>query len=544
MTKIKTDYDVILVHPPSIYDFREKIIFPGLIAYTAGQSTEQFVIPSIGILSIADYLDRYGYKVIVDNLCERMLFNQAFDAKTHVKDSSAKVYAIGLHWCVHSQGAIEVARLYKELHPDAWVILGGLTATVFAEEILNKYTFIDAIIRGEAEKPFLSLMKILELGERLEDVPNLSYRDSSGNIISNPLMQPADNLDEFNFTRFDLIEPKRAIFGPGWPSHWTIPICRGCIYNCVACGGSAYAYKTHLGRHKPAFRSPKKIVEDLNSLKKQGVKYAFLCQDPRMGGKKYWHSLLAELQNANISDIDLSFELFMPADEQFIKELLKIDTPISLTISPESGVDEVRIKHGRHYNNDGLFKTIEICKKYDITLGVFSMIPLMDDDVNSIKETWKIWEDVCSIGYRGKESPPVHYVLGQMILLDPGAPAFDSPNDYGYRLIFKNFEDYYNGMSSPIWTEWLSYETKYLDKDLLLRQIIDSTEVSINLREKYGIYDPNTADIARQWFVDANRLLVEAGKHINLINDKDKELEIVKSLKNYFERNLPHSLDE
>jgi hypothetical protein len=46
--------DVILIHPPAIYDFREKAIFPGPIAYTVGGSGIQFIMPSIGMLSIAE----------------------------------------------------------------------------------------------------------------------------------------------------------------------------------------------------------------------------------------------------------------------------------------------------------------------------------------------------------------------------------------------------------------------------------------------------------------------------------------------------------
>jgi B12-binding domain/radical SAM domain protein len=533
-------YDALLIHPPSIYDFRKRIIFPGLIAYTAGQSTEQFIIPPIGMLSIADYLDRNGYKVIVDNLGERMLASESFDAEEHIRNTSARIYAIGLHWCVHSQGAIEVAKLCKKLHPDALVILGGLTATVFAEEIIQKYEFIDAIIRGEAEKPFLSLIKALEQHKPLEEVPNLTFQIGKSKVISNPLMKPVDNLDEFNFTRFDLMEPKGAIYGPGWPPHWSIPICRGCVYNCVACGGSAYSYKTHLGRQSPAFRSPGKIVKDIKKLRQQGVRYAFLCQDPRMGGEGYWRSLLKRLYKAKFKDMDLSFELFIPADEEYIKGLLKIGSPISLTISPESGVDRVRRAHGRHYTNKDLFKTIEICKKYDITLGVFSMIPLAEDNPETIRETWNMWERVCSIGYKGKEIPPVHYVLGQMILLDPGSLAFELPAKYGYRLIFNNFEDYFKGMSCPSWTQWLSYETQYLNKDLLMKLIIDSTEYSINLRERFGLYSNSVADAAHQWFVNANRLLINVMEQINSIQDDCEKMERLKAFRDYLGRNLPH----
>ena len=202
--------DVIFIHPPAIYDFREKAIFPGPIAYTVGGSTVQFIIPPVGMLSIADYVSRNGYSAYVDNLGERMMASPSFEVETYIKNLSTKVFAIGLHWCVHSQGAIEIARLCKKLHPDAMVVVGGLTATVFHEELLRKYGFVDAVVRGEAEKPFLALMQALEQHGDLAQVPNLTFRDGSGEIKSVPLMQPSANLDEFDFTRLDLLEPNGA----------------------------------------------------------------------------------------------------------------------------------------------------------------------------------------------------------------------------------------------------------------------------------------------------------------------------------------------
>jgi hypothetical protein len=72
------DYDVLLIHPPAIYDFREKAIFCGPIALTVSESASQFMTPPIGMLTIADYLDRNGYKVLVDNICERMIDDESF----------------------------------------------------------------------------------------------------------------------------------------------------------------------------------------------------------------------------------------------------------------------------------------------------------------------------------------------------------------------------------------------------------------------------------------------------------------------------------
>jgi B12-binding domain/radical SAM domain protein len=532
------DYDVILIHPPAIHNFWEKPIFYGPIAYTAGDSTEQFIIPPIGMLSIADYLDRNGYNVLIDNLGERMVDSELFDAEKYISRLSAKVYAIGLHWCVHSQGAIEIAKLCKKLHPDAMVVLGGLTATVFHAEIVRKYEFVDAVIRGEAEKPFLLLMKALEQHKKLEGVPNLTFRDGGGGIRSVPLMEPSVDLDEFEFTRLDLIEPKRSIFGPGWPPHWTIPICRGCLHNCVACGASAYSYKTYLGREKPAFRSPEKIAEDIQKLSAQGVQYVFLCQDPRMGGKKYWRRLLTTLRKEKIPPIHLSTDLFSPASEEYIEELAKIDAPIALTFSPESGVDSVRRAHGRNYTNEELFRTIKICKRYGILIGIYTMIALANDTPKTIRETWELWEQVCKIGFTGRGIAPVYYVFGPMILLDPGSRAFDFPTSCGYRLIFKNLEDYIEGMSLPSWHQWLSYETKFLDRDLITGLIIDSIEYSTNLREKYGVYSKAVAAAQRFRFVTANKLAIDLVNEAMSLHDEDEKMQRLKSFGEFLNSQL------
>ena len=51
-------YDVVLIHPPAVHDFRRRPIFPGAM----GPSVEalQFIKVPIGMLSVAEFLDRRG----------------------------------------------------------------------------------------------------------------------------------------------------------------------------------------------------------------------------------------------------------------------------------------------------------------------------------------------------------------------------------------------------------------------------------------------------------------------------------------------------
>ncbi len=256
--------------------------------------------------------------------------SNSFDVVEHIKNLSARILPL-LHWCVHSQGLSRWPNCVKNYTP----IYNGVWAgyfQCFPRRDGSQIRFIDAVIRGEAEKPFLALVEALEKNNNLETVPNLTYRDSKGDVKTNELMPPYTDLDEFEFTRLDLIEPKQAIFPKDTPSHWSIPVCRGCSHNCVTCGGSKYSYKTYLGRNCPAFRSPSKIAGDIQKLSDQGIERVVLFQDPRMGGREYWSKLLTTLQNTEIKLNQLTMEIWGPADEEYIKELSKIRVPLMITI--------------------------------------------------------------------------------------------------------------------------------------------------------------------------------------------------------------------
>ena len=80
---------------------------------------------------------------------------------------------------------------------------------------------------------------------------------------------------------------------------------------------------------------------------------------------------------------------------------------------------------------------------------------------------------------------------------------------HGYRLVFNSLEDYITGMSLPSWHQWISYETRNLNRESITRLIIDSIEQSIQLRERYGLYSKTEADAALSFFVKASKEIIE-----------------------------------
>ncbi|GFE57351.1 B12-binding domain-containing radical SAM protein [Geobacter sp. AOG1] len=486
-----SSHDVIIIHPPAVYDFRKKPLFPGALGASVEQV--QFNKVPIGMLSMAEYLDRHGYRAKVDNLGDRMVASPTFDADEHLRNLSAPIIAIGLHFQQHAQGALEVARLCKKFHPGSVVVMGGLTATRFHEEIIRKYDFVDAVIRAEGEKALLQFVRAYEQHGRITDTPNLTYRTGEGEVRVTPLMPASTDLDDFEFTRFDLLEPGTSVYPPNAPPRWSLTVCRGCIYNCAICGGSAYTYKTHLGMGKPAFRSPAKIITDIKKLNDQGVHFIGLYQDPRMGGRKYWRELLSGLAKEKVEIERLSLDLLVPADEEFIREASKIGRQVVMHLCPDTGSDEVRRRLGRPYSNEELLRTVELCHKYRLPVTTFFSVGLAGETADDVKKTWEIWEKLTAIDRSSQAAGMVDVPLGGPIVgpivLDPGSPAFDDPEKHGYKLLYKNLEEYVGGLSQPSWHQWLNYETELMDNATLVDLILDTVRFSTEQREKSGLYD-------------------------------------------------------
>lgn len=478
---------------------------------------------------------------MIDNIGDRMVTMPGFDVEEHIKNLSSNIFGVGLHFQQHSQGAIEIAKLCKKYHPNSTVIMGGLTATCFHEEIIEKFECIDAIIRGEAEKPLLAFLQEYEKLGKIPKTPNLTYRDNDGEVCVTPMMPASENLDEFEFTRFDLIEPKTSIYPEDSVHRYSLEVCRGCIYNCTICGGSKYTYQKYLGMKKPSFRSPANIVSDMKKLNDQGITFIGLFQDMRMAGKAYWQELIQTIIKEKPEIERLSLDLLVPAKEDFISEVSKIGRQIIFHLCPDTGSDKVRRKLGRNYSNEALMETMRTCHKYQIPVTNFFSVGLAGETEREMQESWQLWSRLDQMDHEARvtgkfgdidESVPIGGQILGPIVLDPGSQAFDNPEEHGFKLLYKNFEEYHEGLSQASWHQWLNYETELKDKNQILDMIFQSTEFTIDQREKHGFFGPQEA-YYEKCKVEADRVIVKEMDNImKLKNPKEREFRIVSMRKN------------
>ncbi|MBA7623608.1 hypothetical protein ES703_31006 [subsurface metagenome] len=497
--------DLILLHPPSVYDFRRKTILYGPVSDLIPPSPTFEMYP-IGFTSIAEYLERAGYRVRIVNLAVRMLNDKRFDAEVMIKRLKSPVFGIDLHWLVHAHGAIEIARLVKKCHPEAKVVVGGFSASYYYQELLE-YPEIDYVLRGDStEEPFRQLMDCIMNKRQPEAVPNLIWRDSQGRIQENPFSHVPDDLSHVMVNHYGSIirsvirHRDLASYTPfkGW-LHYPITAvltCRGCTENCVVCGGSASAFRHFYHRDKAVFRSPKSVAQDVKQIERFSNGPIFVLGDIRQAGEDYAHELLRLLQNNGVKN-QFILELFSPASADFLHQMSLSCPNFCLEISPESHDPEVRRAAGKYYSSEALEQTLSDaldagCRRLD----VFFMIGLPRQTPRSVMDTI----DYCDFLFdRFKGDKRLSLFIAPLSpFLDPGSLGFEQPERYGYRILSRTLEEHRQALLAPSWKYSLNYETEWMTR----QQIVDTTYEAIlrlnRLKAKYGIISKEMAEVGEQ----------------------------------------------
>jgi len=493
--------DLILLHAPSVYDFRQKTILYGPVSDLIPPSPVFEMYP-IGFSSIAEYLERAGYQVRIVNLAVRMVNDRKFSAETMIKRLRAPVFGIDLHWLVHSHGAIEVAKIVKRYHPEAKVIFGGFSASYFYKELFQ-YPEIDYVIRGDStEEPFKQLMDCIINGKEPKAVPNLVWRDSQGKLQENPFSHVPTDLSDIMVAHYNSIVRSviryhdLASYLPfkDWLRYPITAVftCRGCTQNCAICGGSAAAFGNFYNRRKVAFRSADLVMQYVKQIEHFSKGPIFILGDLRQPGEDFAHKTLHLLQKAGVKN-QLIFELFSPASRDILHQMSLASANFCLEISPESHDPEVRKAAGRNYSNHDLEQTLGDALEAGCgRLDVFFMIGLPKQTPQSVMDTI----DYCDfLLEKFKGDKRLSFFIAPLSpFLDPGSLGFEYPERYGYHVLFRTLEEHRQALIAPSWKYSLNYETKWMTR----QQIVDTAYEAIlalnRLKAKYGIISKQMAE--------------------------------------------------
>jgi len=506
-------FDLILLHAPSVYDFREKTILYGPVSDLVPPSP-MFEMYPIGFTTIAEYLERHGYRVRLVNLAVRMLRDPKFDAEAMIRKLDTVAFGIDLHWLPHAHGAIEVARLVKKYHPRTPVILGGLSASYFHRELLD-YPEVDYVVRGDStEEPMRQLMAVLRRGEEPVDVPNVTWRARTGQVHENPFTYVPASLDNLAFdgsyvVRAVVRDRDLASYLPyqNWPGY---PItatftCRGCTMGCISCGGSAGAFSTCFQRTAPAYRSPELLARDVATIGHFSGAPIFIIGDIRQPGDDYAAALLAALRRERIRN-PVIIEFFRPVSREFMQQVAEALPKFTVEVSLESHDPEVRQAFGKPYGNEDIEASMQaILETGAQRLDVFFIIGLPKQTFASVMETI----DYCGslLARFGRDGRLAPFISPLAPFLDPGSSAFEHPEKLGYRLFYHTLEEHRQALVQPTWKRILNYETVWMTRDEIVAASYEAGLRLNRLKARYGLLDERTAAATEERILKARAML-------------------------------------
>ncbi|MDD5456231.1 MAG: radical SAM protein [Candidatus Margulisbacteria bacterium] len=412
-----------------------------------------------GMFGLADYISNSGANVKIIHKELEELLNPGFSITEHIAKNKYRIVCMDLNYHTQAFSVIKYAQLIKHSFTDTYICLGGMTASLYANEILENFPELDFIIRGDSEEPLLRLITALKNKQSPVLIKGISYRQGK-RIFNNELagsIKP-DILNNISFSNYSLLahydeylrlrmgtpilyKERQAYYSAG----------RNCNKNCSFCGASVDVKKKLSVNGATLWKSIPSVLNDFKKFKEYQISSWNTCWDPP-DNHEYYLELFNKIRKNNIY-LKLVFDCFDLPHTEFIRAVRQTFISGSvLTLSPNSGSQQVRVNNKlSKYSNEKIFETCDLIAKNSLLCSIYFSAGFAGEKISDTKKTIKLIQQI-------KNKFPNFRIIAEMIEPEPFANALMSDNDGDLTGFPKTFMDYYQLHKDG---KELSYGTKY-----------------------------------------------------------------------------------
>lgn len=306
----------------------------------------------VGAIGAINNLVKNGISVKGVNFSLKKRVNPSFDLISCLNFYKPKIVLIDMHWYVHIKNGLEIAKTCKKTL-DCKVIVGGMSATLFYIQLL-KTKYIDYIIKGDAEKPALELVKSIISGSENSKIPNISSKE-----FDNKIGYCATDIDNYDYVSLDFLEDSDSYINmfDSW-----VMTGKGCPFDCKNCDGARNETPELFGRNKTIFRKADVLIKELKKIKSETVGFSL---DLELLPNKVINALSKQHFNLNLRN-----EFFQLAGIDTLRKVRKTFNSFDFVFSPVSGDDKERKEYGKNFTNKEFLEMLEKIEKEDFNSGV------------------------------------------------------------------------------------------------------------------------------------------------------------------------------
>lgn len=259
---------------------------------------------------------------------------------------------------------LSVCKIAKDINPNIITLAKGAHFDIFDKESLEKFPFLDIVIRHEVEATMRELLE----EENFDCIHGISYRGKDDKIIRNQNRKIFKDLDTLTFPARNLLKNQLYTRPDSGKPLTVIMTSRGCPYRCTFCLAG------ELSDYNLILRDPFKVVDEIEEcVMKYNIKDFFFYADTFTYKKEWVITLCEEILNRKLKIKWGANSRADTLDEDRIKAMKMSGCEI-LGFGLESGRQETLDRSKKGIKLQDSEKVIRLCKKYGIKSYMVFMI--------------------------------------------------------------------------------------------------------------------------------------------------------------------------
>ncbi|MBS7288662.1 MAG: radical SAM protein [Candidatus Freyarchaeota archaeon] len=210
--------------------------------------------PPLGLAYLAAVLEEEGVDVrVLDCVALNISYE---DACREINYWSPDIVGVTATTPAHYE-AVKILRAAKSA--GAFTVAGGPHFTFIDLKVMEEHSFVDCVVRGEGEETFKELIKAVERGGELKEIPGVTYRER-GVVKRAPDRPLIENLDKLPIPAYHLLPMEKYTFGR--QRYGTVMTSRGCPFRCSFCASSRLFGKRWRGRSAESVADELELLAD------------------------------------------------------------------------------------------------------------------------------------------------------------------------------------------------------------------------------------------------------------------------------------------
>ena len=337
---------------------------------------EDVRVPPIGLYYVGAVLREAGYDCEVLNVCD--LKGDPEGIRRILREKAPRVIGLSVLQA-NRWGAVEIARLAKEVDPEVTVVFGGVAATLLWEHFLRHFPEVDLCVLGEGEYSFLKVVQAIEGGdhEALEKIPGLAMK-KEGALFKTGEPERIEDLDQ-------LPDPAR---------HFTfqhVTSSRGCPGNCAFCGSP------RLWGRRVRFHSPAYFVDQLERLYRKGVRFFYFSDDTFTLDRKRAVAICREIMKRGLRISWAAIAHVHHVDEEVLAWMRRAGC-IQISYGVESGSERIRAVLHKPIQKERIIQAFAWTARYGIFPRAYFIYACPGESWETIEETIDLMRAIKPLG--------------------------------------------------------------------------------------------------------------------------------------------------